>query len=95
MVRQPAAPITFIGPITNFGAKKGKRSYGFLMLQSAGGEPLKLEYPDKPSAQEARNTLLKMDWSFPVAKAKLLFGIEKGMKHAFAKGQGHAERPVG
>ncbi len=90
------APVTFLGPIGNFGAKKGKRSCGFLMLQSAGGELLKLEYPDRPSAREARNTLLKMDWSFPVPKANLLYGIEKGLKHAHEKGKSGrrpAERP--
>ncbi len=37
-------PVTFVGPVTNFGATYGKKEYGFLMLQTAG-QPLKLEYP--------------------------------------------------
>jgi hypothetical protein len=87
MTRTDSTPVTFLGPIRNFGAKDGKRSYGFLMLQSTGGEPIKLEYPDKLSAEEARATLLKMAWTFPVANLQLLYGIEKGLQHALMKGK--------
>ncbi len=80
-------PVTFLGPIRNFGAKAGKRSYGFLMLQSTGGDPIKLEYPDKLSAQDARATLLKMAWTFPVTNQKLLYAVEKAVKHAVQAGK--------
>jgi hypothetical protein len=87
MVKEPMTPVTFLGPVTHFGAKQGKRSYGFLMLGSGGGDPLKLEYSDKQQAADARSTLLKNDWSFAVTNTHLLYGIEKGLKHAHKKGE--------
>ncbi len=83
MTRQTDTPITFLGPVTNFGGTKaGKRSYGFLLLQSGGNDPIKLEYPSKLSAIGARNDLLHNDWTFSVTNTHLLYGIEKAIKHA-------------
>ena len=42
-------PVTFLGPLTNFGVRYGKREWGFILLQF-GGTPLKLEYADKEEA---------------------------------------------
>jgi hypothetical protein len=92
MVKEHMTSVTFLGPVTNFGTKQGKRSYGFLMLQGGGGDPLKLEYPDKQQAADARNTLLKNDWSFAVTNLQLLYGIEKALKHSHQKGQSVARR---
>lgn len=96
MVRHPDgdAPVTFLGPITGFGAKAGKRSYGFLLMQCGDNEPLKLEYPDKQPAIQAMNALLQNDWTFRVPNTKLLYGIEKGLKSAFKKGAEAGKREV-
>jgi len=86
--------ITFLGPVRNFGTKAGKRSYGFLLLQSGGNDPLQLEYPTKSSAIQARNALLHTDWTFSVVTMRLLYGTEKVIKTAVKHGLTHGQRQL-
>ncbi|MEK1853068.1 MAG: hypothetical protein AAAC48_14655 [Phyllobacterium sp.] len=77
------AKITFIGPISVESriTANGRRvvSYYFLLLQ-AGGDPLKLEYPDMASAVGSRKQLLKSSVAQNVGSAKLLKAIHQAMQ---------------
>ena len=78
-------PITFLGPLTNFGARYGKREWGFLMLQTGSGT-LKLEYTSKDEADAARIILAKGEHVHKVQSAMLLYAIEQSLKQAMDVG---------
>ena len=82
-------PVTFVGPVTNFGATYGKKEYGFLMLQTAG-QPLKLEYPSKLEALQARSTIMEGQNTFGIQKNHVLRGVEMALKQAFKEGLNQA-----
>lgn len=74
------APKTFIGPITTTQRAGATPSY-FHVLQSTSGM-IKLDYPSRTHAKEARKQLLKSVGTFSVNSAKLLEGIQQALHEA-------------
>ncbi len=85
-MNRPEKPITFLGPLTNFGARYGKREWGFILLQQ-GGNALKLEYTNKEEADAARLILAKGEHVYKVQSVALLYGIEIALKQAAMQSQ--------
>ena len=86
MRRPEESHVTFVGPIS---FAHGPRH--FLVLQG-GADPLKLEYPDKPSAKAARNQILKADNTHPLGSNKLLMAIHKAIQNAQSDSIGAGQR---
>jgi hypothetical protein len=79
------AKISFIGPVQQ---TRGN-SHSFLYLQG-GADPIKLEYPSKLAATQARNQLLKGNNTHPVGNLKLLQAIRRALPKQSAHNlQGH------
>lgn len=81
-------PVTFVGPVANFGARYGKLEYGFLMLQNTG-QQLKLEYGSKDEAKAARDVLTQAANTHSVLSHILLYAIEIALQQAFKAGESH------
>jgi hypothetical protein len=74
-----------LGPLTNFGARYGKRDWGFLMIQQ-GGATLKLEYINKEEGEAARNIFAKGESVHKVQTEKLIYAISNAMTQAYMLG---------
>jgi hypothetical protein len=76
-----AAPQTFIGPVVVEKRAGAITSVCFHVLQSTSGM-LKLEYPDKPTANQARAQLLKSRHTHKVGSNTLLQAIQEALSEA-------------
>jgi hypothetical protein len=76
-----AAPQTFIGPVVVEKRAGAITSISFHVLQSTSGM-LKLEYPDKPTANAARAQLLKSRHTHKVGSNTLLQAIQEALSEA-------------
>jgi hypothetical protein len=76
-----AAPHTFIGPVVVEKRAGQITSINFHILQSTSGM-LKLEYPDKPTANAARAQLLKSRHTHKVGSNTLLQAIQEALNEA-------------
>jgi hypothetical protein len=76
-----AAPHTFIGPVVTEKRAGQITSINFHILQSTSGM-LKLEYPDKPTANQARAQLLKSRHTHKVGSNTLLQAIQEALNEA-------------
>lgn len=75
------APQTFIGPVIVEKRAGQTTSVHFHVLQSKSGM-LKLEYPDKPTATQARKQLLKSRRTHGVGNITLLQAIQDALSEA-------------
>lgn len=90
MRRPESDAVTFVGPITfEPGHANGPRH--FYVLQS-WADPLKLEYPDKPTAKAARDQILKAEHTHPLQSNKLLMAIHKALQTAHSASIGGGQR---
>lgn len=78
---QLPAPKTFIGPITVEKTGGKITSASFHVLQSTSGI-IKLDYPDKPTAVQARNQLLRNRYVYKVGSNPLLEAIRAAISEA-------------
>ena len=77
-------PKTFVGPITVDKSASKPQPATFYVLQSTSGM-LKLEYPSKAEAVQARNQLLKSKDVYRVGNNPLLDAIQTAVAEAAAQ----------
>lgn len=82
MTTERLIPITFVGPVINAGARYGKRTWCFLLMQPDSDAPLKLEYKTKKEATLARIAMLETPRLVDVPTVRLFGAIEIALKQA-------------
>lgn len=75
-MKRGSTPVTFVSSV----AQTRKGTAQFLVLQSGGQGPLKLEYPDKASAMSARAQIMKSGNTYTVASMKLFGAISEALR---------------